>query len=146
MTDIEKAYIAGIIDGEGTICIQKQYRKAKRYGGRHAYTLHVAVEMGCKEVPEYLIQKVGFGSLQSRIRPGYKREMFTWRVTGRNAIKFLEQIRCYLILKNREADIAMAFQGTMVYQNRWHRVPEKIMELREQFYLGLRELHGVSVT
>jgi len=137
----ERAYIAGIIDGEGSIVISKSYRKAKRYNGKPIYSLQITVEMGCREIPEYLIQVIRKGSLQSRIRPNHQREMFSWIIYGKDAKKFLEEIKNELVYKKREAEIAIEFQETLIKKGRKRSLPQKIWDLKEQFYLNLKRLH-----
>ncbi len=141
MTEKQKAYIAGIIDGEGTIVIQKMFRTAKRYNGKASYAMHVAVEMGCREVPEFLIKTVGRGSLYSRKRPDRKRIMYSWRVSGKDAAYFLQKIKKELVLKIKEAEIAIEFQKTMIFKGRGNPVTKEILKIRDRLFQRLKKIH-----
>lgn len=96
ITDIEKAYIAALLDGEGTISIQSQ-------GGRTARPI-VAI---CNNNLECLLMvKELFGG---EIYPkGIQARNKRWKVNSLNdVIKFLEEVLPFVLIKRRQAELAL---------------------------------------
>ena len=106
MTETELAYIAGIIDGEGSICLT-----IRRYPGGGTVSLIACVGMTDPRVPKLLHEKFG-GALFLRKPTSIKwKPAWAWSLTGDKALSFIEVIYPYLIIKREQADIAIAFQG-----------------------------------
>ena len=107
MKKTDLAYIAGIIDGEGCIRIEK-HSKQNRY-----YTLEVSVKMTWRWMPEFL--HYSFGGVFRKLKlpegnPTHK-EQWGWKVRGTMAVEFLKSIMPYLKLKKAEAELALLFQS-----------------------------------
>lgn len=130
LTKTDLAYTAGIIDGEGSIRIQK-HRRVDYYQGHH-YCMVVAVCMCDMAVPTWLHLKFG-GSLNSYKgrKQGYKRE-YHWTITTKNAKKFLELILPYLKQKQGQARVAIEFQEMKSAQRgQYHKYNHKPIALLE---------------
>src|SRR3990167_7126817 len=98
----ERAYIAGLIDGEGTISVT--------YDGRNKNNLFVRVLITNtnEELLKWLKERVG-GNYHIRNKPmkeGWKK-FGQWQIAHTNAIKLLEQIRNYLVIKKDQYLIAI---------------------------------------
>jgi len=99
------AYTAGIVDGEGNICIAKQnkYNNSK-------------IELRVTNTNEWLPQwlKMQFGGrvylMKDSSRKPNAKDGFRWRVTARQAGKVLELLLPYLQIKKPQAEIALSFQ------------------------------------
>ena len=122
-TNLELAYIAGIIDGEGSISLIRAYQKqrpvrrrnSRSYGNptpgvRQRTLLAVHVGMTDKQIPEWLHSMFG-GSLYYRdnLNENWKGR-HDWRLASQKAAKFLELVLPYLRVKSRQAKIAIRFQ------------------------------------
>jgi len=113
-TDI--AYVAGIIDGEGSIGIYKKFGKDKR----RYYQLTVQVSNSNEWLIRWL--QMAFGSYAyhhghySCEKIKRNREIYTWSIVGNKAVDFLKTIHPYLRLKKPQAEIAIRFQ-----ENRNHK-------------------------
>ena len=105
LTETEKAYIAGIIDGEG--CISLGFGNSVG-NNRGAFYGRIAVEMACKSVPEWLYIKIG-GTLSNRKRPHRVPIMWQWRISGKNSRILLKEVIPYLVEKKKEADLYLSF-------------------------------------
>ena len=104
------AYAAGIIDGEGTIVIEKSH---DRKSSQHIrYRMHTTVLIREKALCDWF--QLRFGGkvyLHKNADPikGHS-QTWLWRVGSFEAVKFLEQVKPYLKLKQLQADNAMNFQ------------------------------------
>jgi hypothetical protein len=107
--EVEKlAYLAGIIDGEGTIALHKS--KPSAFEGREC---KIEVSNTNDKLINWLLSNVG-GKVYSQIKRqpnGYERKpLMTWELHGTVNVYFLlRAIKPYLIIKKEEAEKVMAF-------------------------------------
>ena len=103
-SDAELAYAAGIIDGEGCICLM---RDTSKKNGRTKYTLSVQVVMTNKCVVEYL--RHTFGGLireDDGSKKGYSK-VYYWGVRTRQVGILLKKILPFLRGKRKQAELAI---------------------------------------
>lgn len=96
MTEIEKGYLAGIIDGEGTITLTKD--KEFRYPS-------VSVSSTTFNIVDYLHKTFGGVVTQKKEQnrnPNWK-QAYVWKVERRVAISLLEEIVPYLLEPRKKA-------------------------------------------
>jgi hypothetical protein len=137
LTETEKGYLAGIIDGEGCI------RLARRFGknGDAICHIYVAIANTSQLLYEWLENKLpGKGYIRpisnhAEKRPNTHPEQwkpcYTWIVSGnRIAITFLREIAPYLIIKRKQAEL---LAGGYVHLSN---------EERNALFVRLRELKG----
>src|SRR6266702_1035061 len=97
LSETDKAYAAGIIDGEGSIM----------WGGGR---LVVAVSMSKPDVINWLAEKFG-GTLS-----GYENDggnpMFSWKLWSGTCGPFLELIKPYVMLKIVQLEVGLAMAST----------------------------------
>ena len=108
MTECELAYAAGILDGEG--CISGTFSSTKRM----AY-VRVSVQQKHPDLIDWLHQT--FGGMKA-VRPTRENILgfsggYVWQLDNRQVFRFLEKVLPYLILKRRQAELALAFESTM---------------------------------
>jgi hypothetical protein len=101
LSDVDCAYLAGLLDGEGSIML---YRN-----GVNVYS-RVAVFNTCVSVVEWCRDVTGAGSLttENRQAQGHK-DMVRWNVGTLQAAAILRQVRPYLKIKAENADIVLEF-------------------------------------
>ena len=125
LTETDKAYFAGIIDGEGSISCSLDKGK---------YSLFVAVGMKHERVPKLLYKTFGGGlSLDKSSRQWH------WAIHGRRSKPILEATKPYVKEKVEQVKLALAFiqfigtSGVSTnLSSREHVLKEKIAErLRE---------------
>ena len=107
MKKTDLAYIAGIVDGEGTIGIHRAKRRGP--GNSWTYSLRVSVSMTEAYLPEWLKMAFGgntYGKL--RDKPRWKPQT-EWVILGEKATGFLGDIMPYLIIKKPQAELAFKF-------------------------------------
>ncbi len=90
MSGLEAAYLAGLIDGEGTVTLTKREKNAQR-----AITITIANTE--RELLEYPMRVISAGIISSkRTQKIHHTPSFVYRITGRQALSVLQQIVPYL--------------------------------------------------
>ena len=107
MTACEAAWVAGIVDGEGTITIRtKPYPGGKRY--------QVASLSVCNTDTDLIAQVVeftGIGRVGFNIRANHRRkEIWRWQTDQRQAAAVVEQLLPWLTAKRRVGELLLEFQ------------------------------------
>jgi hypothetical protein len=99
---VELAYIAGLIDGEGSVHTAVR-RKSK------TIDIHLSVGMTNAEAMEWLRQRLGVRASYLSRKPGYLRPQVIVRLSG-NRLKLLcRLLQPYLIVKAQHARLACEF-------------------------------------
>jgi len=84
------AYIAGLIDGEGTVTLTRKHKNENRQ-------LAVTVCNTEKQLLDYMLKYTGAGKITNkRIAKAHHTPSFTYAIHNRQAISLLEQIFPYL--------------------------------------------------
>lgn len=111
MTETEKAYIAGIIDGEGSIILKHNRQLNRRGDGFYeCYSLLVSVGNTDTELLEWLRSFGGKVYLGRKGDGGSRKPMYQWQLHTRKAAELLSVIYPYLIIKKKKAAAALFFQ------------------------------------
>lgn len=105
---IDKAYIAGFFDGEGSI---GYYNAAKSHKNRLGY-FHAAVNISNTDprVIFWIKEVTGIGRSQIiHFKDGKRRIAYQWQIGKKlDVIEFLSAIRSYLKVKGDQVDILLA--------------------------------------
>ncbi len=98
----DAAYIAGIIDGEGTITLSKRHRNENRQ-------LVVSVSNNERPLLDYLLHVIGAGVItKKRTYSDNHLINYTYKISNRQAFSLLEQTTCYLRThKHKRASIVL---------------------------------------
>lgn len=90
LTPVDAAYIAGLIDGEGTITLTRKHRNENRQ-------LAVSISSTEKNLLEFVMDSVGVGKITNkRIAQAHHTPSFVYAVYNRQALDLLEQLFPYL--------------------------------------------------
>jgi len=136
LTVAEVAYAAGILDGEGCICITKQ--RSDRHHKR-GYEMKLLVSIGNTDFSllEWLRARFG-GSIYSYSKSGNGRKPIgQWHLDSRKAIPFLKAVLPYLVIKQAQAELALDFQVGRVHTNRLTDEEDKLQVAQ---YLQMKKL------
>ena len=111
MRKTDLAYMAGILDGEGSIVIAKQKRIRKARYNKPYYRLHCAVSNTNEDVITLFWLTFG-GSKSVRKQNGIrgKSPLYSWDAVCKVAFNCLEQLLPYLRIKQRQAQLGIEFQ------------------------------------
>lgn len=137
MSSSTKAYIAGIVDGEGCIGI---YRMAGKRNRKEAARLCLRLIVGSTTKPllDWLQLMTGIGTVTIH-GPGDNRRKpsWDWQVRGRQAVELLFQLASYVIVKERQIHIACEFMNTMGPVGR-HELSERTVIARKKVANAMR--------
>lgn len=90
LTSVEAAYIAGLIDGEGTITLTRKHRNENRQ-------LSISISNTERRLLEFVHQTVAAGKITGkRITKTCHTPSFTYAIYNRQALNLLIQIEPYL--------------------------------------------------
>jgi len=99
----EAAYLAGIIDGEGSIMLI-----GRGFGGAHC---RMSVANTYLPLIDYVYETTGIGGVyRQREATETHKVSYAWRCHAEGAEELLTQIRPYLIVKAAQADLAIETQ------------------------------------
>jgi hypothetical protein len=107
------AYVAGIIDGEGWIGFKAPKDKTKK----RYLAVVVEVSMTNPTIPYMLSVQFGGSFTESGSRSENRKDQFRWILTGKGAIEFINQIYEFLLVKRKQANLAIAFMQLQELDN-----------------------------
>lgn len=143
LTYLEAAYLAGIMDADGSVQIARWHTRPDGYTPQH--NLRLTVANMSTELMRWLRDRLG-GTV-SITRPGRgrlnRRQLWHWYLGRRDAVvAVLEAIRPHVKGKAIEVWLALEFASQCPLQaNRGRRVTSSQWALREGFALALQNLH-----
>lgn len=105
LSDTQAAYIAGIVDGEGSIMLVVR---------RDTVAVRLAVTNSHRGVLDWLVETTGVGRVQDHRAEGTtNRATWMWMLNGDGVTSVLAQIRPYMIVKTEQADLAIETQNRL---------------------------------
>ena len=111
MNEIDRAYIAGLFDGEGSVSYYQ--RKEKRKGKKKAYNywmIRCELSMTDQYVVEWMHKTLGFGTLTKRLPTKSwigKKIQWRWRCSHRDALIFAKLMWPYAQVKLHKLEQVM---------------------------------------
>lgn len=100
LTEAESAYLAGIVDGEGSIMLL----------GRDSGSVGVSMTVTNTYAPllDWILDLTGVGGLFRSVKYAeHHKAGGYWRSNGDGAVSVLRQIRPYLLVKSAQTDLAL---------------------------------------
>jgi hypothetical protein len=133
MTDLEKGYVAGLIDGEGTVTLLKDRADAKfKYPVVEMTSTTYALVERMKEICGGTI------SNQKVYKENYK-QSYKWCIRGDKAIILLTEIKNYLLEpnKNYRANLIVNEYKTVTPRNGKYseEMLEKKLDFEKRFFI-----------
>ena len=149
----EAAYMAGIIDGEGSIYIGS-------YSKNHSTGVHyyqTAIEISNTDEPLIDWIQTTFGGrkalyTRNQTPKNSRKQVFRWMATGLLIDHVIKLICPYIITKKRQCEIMLQMRETYKETGMRkgkasnERVPDRIMKIREELYREIRSLHCRNYT
>lgn len=140
LTETEKAYLAGLFDGEGCIGLYKDKRN---------YVVHISITNTDIRLITWLQQHLCMGNIQTRSvvdKPEYH-QAWEWRTRSRkDALAFLLIIRPFLVSKAEQADLLLSYLDAAQKspQKSGVRSPETFIDLGADAANELKQLKLVG--
>jgi len=161
MQETQKAYWAGMLDGEGSIIISKAGNKNPKWHPSHF--LRVMIGQSNKEFVTLAQKEFECGSITERIMKERvingvtttKRSViWYWHTTTNNAEKVLKLLLPHLKLKKKQAEIALEFQQYKrkttprgrVENGKYASLTDEAFKTREAFKQQISALNNNSST
>ena len=133
LTVAQRAWLAGLFDGEGCFSIYLSIHKPtqSRPNGRRRYALQISLINTSTEAI-YLIQS-WFGGKVYRHSGG----CWVWKLCKRDSqIAFIKCIQSYFVIKASQAKIALEYLNTVLDDKKfgYHPISREIQEIRKSCY------------
>lgn len=159
MKEVELAYIAGIVDGEGCIGIHRQRMYSQRlihksklraWQSEHhkgddvcTYRSSIAVSNTNRSVLEYIKSLMG-GTIHPIIHNHPKwRDSWEWRVSTKQAYGVAKRLLPYLQIKRKQAELLIIYQDykdTIIHMGRHYTLGE--WDALRQYHNQMCTLNG----
>jgi len=110
LSQLETAYLAGIVDGEGCVSIMKA--KPRNRSQNPCHILRITIANTNKDLIDWLVIKMGGCSRKSSRAnyPSHWKDSWQWHIEGFKALELLCLVEPYLIIKKAQANIGIEFQ------------------------------------
>lgn len=129
MTNEEKAYIAGIIDGEGSIMLIK-------FHNNQFPSPCVSISSTTIELLEWIKNITGVGNIirKKNYNIEKNKNSFTYTVKYNDALGLLKEIEPYLILKSKKKRAQLIINEYKNVTPRNGRYSKEMLDIKERFY------------
>ena len=134
-------YVAGFFDGEGAIYIDKTKCAENRTGVRYQlnWTVHNTNAEVLRKIHEFLGKEGIHLTVDKRNRGKYP-DVYYIAAESRKAAVIIRMLRPLLIVKKRQADLALKFQARMKVGAK--NLCAEEWSFREKCYREMRKLNG----
>lgn len=134
------AYLAGIIDGEGSIMLWKSEIDPKRRG---QFNLRINVTSTDKCLTDWLYENFGGHTYECnapsrKAKPNWKKQ-YIWSVDRPSILKFLKDIYPFLLIKKERCEIAIKFRET--FEKRERHLTEETFNIRLYLFNQMKHLN-----
>jgi hypothetical protein len=108
---VDRAYLAGIVDGEGSIMLihVKPKPGVRKWEN---WNLVISISNTDKRLIDYLVKNFPEGHVFTVEGTGNNRTHYQWKVSSKKALRLLRNVYPYLKLKQKQADVALAMIKT----------------------------------
>jgi hypothetical protein len=153
ITELEKAYLAGIVDGEGCIYVDR-FKDYRNKTGNFAYVLRLKVSMTCEKTINWIYETVSkefqcckvFKAKGKEFQQNNRKPVYEFKFS-KNLLKFLKYIHPYMVTKKDRALAAFEWEDTKFDNNLRGRncqfltIPKNLLEKKEEIYQKFRVLN-----
>lgn len=139
MTETERAYLAGFLDGDGCIHISRTENKKGSATPFHRLVVVLAQANGA--FLHKWQEKTGLGRVNLCARAGtdtgrnHTKDFYQWQISSAEAETILRWILPYLDIKKGQAEVALRYRKTKLPQGGCgpRATPQGIIDLREHY-------------
>ncbi len=129
-------YLAGIIDGEGSIQIEIQKKCESRK--INYYSVRLIIVNTDIELMIWLENNFG-GKFSMRKKIENRKQCYKWNVFSHKAVEILEACHPYMIVKEKHARLLLQFMN-LKPKDEYYLTP-KVITQRENLYITLKNLN-----
>lgn len=133
------SYLAGIIDGEGSISIEIQSQSIRHNRKCDYYSLRLIVTNTSLTLLNWIVFNFG-GTLRKRkLYASNHKQCYTWSLCSHNAANLLKACEIYMIIKKPHVAVFYEFSTTMTKAN--SRLSDELLSYRKDMYLKLKHIN-----
>ena len=148
LTETEKAYMAGLLDGEGCVGINKEKSRASAYP--FTFAIRVIITNTDYNVICWLKEKTGIGCAYE-CKKGFKENwkfVHRWQIVSNEAREFLQIIYPYARIKKEIIDLVLGLERPEKKGKRYGKRTEKEYENQKETFNKAKEKNkrGKSIT
>ena len=88
LTENDKAYIAGLFDGEGSVDYKQRWEKRTKGRKYKVWRIHCEISMTHKYIIQWVHEVLGMGTVRPKKVPKGKKPQWRWRCSFREALQF----------------------------------------------------------
>jgi len=132
LVELEKAYIAGIVDGEGTVTLMKHHKNETPIP-------FVSVANNNLKLLQWIKQRCGGLIVSKKKYKPQHNDSFAWSVRQDRALRFLKEIVKYLIIKKPQATLIL--KKYKVVTHRAGKYTPKMFSDKMKLVAKIRELN-----
>ena len=132
------SYLAGIIDGEGSITIEIQSQNLRHNRKCDYYSLRLSVINTNLPLLNWIQDSFG-GTVRSRKLVPNRRQCYTWNLYSHKAAEALAACEPYMIVKKNHVTVFLKFASTMTKAN--SRLSDELLACRRDWYLQLKHIN-----
>ncbi len=135
----DQGYHAGVMDGEGTICM------CKRNNREHQYLANISIGNTNRKLLEYIFNTTHIGTISSEYEykenGNNRKNRWIWYLKKHEMKPYLLQIKDYLIIKKEQAELMLEYLKLPSSRHSSISVPEKIIIQRIAIYDEMKLLN-----
>jgi len=143
-----KAYLAGIVDGEGSIYIGRPRKNVKT--GAYYYMTVLSVNSTDAILIDWLFSKFGGHKgtyTRKQLAHNSRKQVYYWHATGERLLHLCQVILPFLVIKPRQAEIMIKMRqsyGLEHVKGKWgvQSHTNETMLLRDSLYHELKSIHN----
>lgn len=112
VTNEDAAYLAGLFDGDGSVCILHFWRSHDKTKPR-THELYVNIANTNHEVMEWVKARIGVGTVHKKRCAGYagaRKDIWYWEARCRSAETFLRIVQPFVRIKRAHIEEALIFR------------------------------------
>jgi len=138
-TDLDIAWMAGIVDGEGTFVTWKTTSSRGKKVNWFKYRLSVAM------INQIAVQKCkdisGYGTVSQNRLTSTGKPVWSWKVEAKTAAKVAILLLPYLVVKRNQAELFISLAATMNQYGNTKTPTDETLLYREQLFEQIRNLN-----
>ena len=138
LTQFQAIYHAGIMDGEGTICIERHKKKAYN---NYSYGLFVCVTNTDLELLHSLRSDAEIGTINPKPRSNNWKPCWRWDLNVDEIKLYLPQILYFLRVKRLRAELMLEFIAKTRYVGPHTPLTEEEIILKDVIFQEMKELN-----
>jgi len=138
MNKIKLSYLAGIIDGEGSISIEIQSKSIRHNRKCDYYSLRLLVVNTNLTLLKWIQSNFG-GTIRARKSLPNRRQCYRWNLFSHKAAEVLSACEPYMIVKKAHVEVFIKFASTMNKAN--VRLSDELLSYRKELYLEMKRIN-----